>query len=170
MLLVQQPLSSDVFNATPHPPAPAARPGRRWGLRHWHPSWRTWTRHRWRAPCPAAPCHGAGPHHPPAPAAPQQGDSTPIKAPQKRMTSIMGSRRGRMLCSRTTTAFLSLKTDFLEGTDAWHGLSSWRGRKCHSLEEMGLGCPPEEQYLQCGGAHRSLVPTWPLGRMPPFRA
>ncbi|XP_053928374.1 barttin isoform X1 [Cuculus canorus] len=101
----------------------AAPHGQRWGTRHWHPSWRTWTHHRWRAPCLAALCHKADPHLslPPTPVkpqpAPQLEKSTvvpPAKAVGKRMTSIMGSKRGWMLCLRKVTAFLSLKTDFLE--------------------------------------------------------
>lgn len=103
-------------------PVPAAPPGQPRGMPRWHPCWRRWTRHRWRAPCPAAPRHRAAPcPPPPAPAAPRAaprpGESTPDrlgKALGSRMTSTTGSRRSRMLRSRTATAFLSLKTDFLE--------------------------------------------------------
>lgn len=36
------------------PAAPLSRP---WALHHWCPSWRTWTRSRWRALCLTAPHH-----------------------------------------------------------------------------------------------------------------
>lgn len=43
-----------------------------------------------------------------------------------------------MLCSRTATASLSLKIDFLGRMAAWRGLVSWKGHTGHSLEDRGL--------------------------------
>lgn len=80
----------------------------------------------------------------------------------------MGSKRGRMLCSRIATAFLSLKTDFPEGMASWHGLVSRRGRKCHRLGERGWGeRPPKVQRWQNGGAP-GLLPV-PRAALRPSR-
>lgn len=156
-------------------PVPAAPPGRPRGLHRWHRFWRTWTRHRWRALCPAALCHRVVPHHtPPPPAAPQPalqpGESTaapPAKAPGRRMTCIMGSERGRTLSSRTVTAFLSLKTDFRERRATWHGPVSWRGHKHHSLEARGWGCSPKVPAVWRSPQAPALPPSHPAPLAPP---
>lgn len=128
-------------------PVPAAPPGQPRGMLRWHRCWTRWTRHRWKAPCPAAPRHPAAPR-----AAPRPGESIPGppgETPGSRMISTTGSRRSRMRCSRRATAFLSLKTDFLErfgriplGTDSPFGGDT----QVHRLEERGLS--PKVQWPQ----------------------